>query len=1013
MDSERERIQADLRGLLHGEVLCDDAHLRLYAGDASLYEIRPLGVVRPRHAADVVACVKYAADHALPIHARGAGTGLAGESLGPGLVLDFAHSMRRIVDVSSDCVRLQPGVIHGQLNRFLAPRGRLFGPDPAMSSVTTMGSVLALNGAGSHWLRYGSARDRVESLQVVLADGSLVELGRHAVSFDDFSSSTNRGGDARPGSAAAAGSRLASLIHGVADIVRREAAVIAAHRPRSLVNRCGYQLHDVLVGGQVDLARLLVGSEGTLGLITEATVRLDPLPRAQGVALLFCDRLDAAARAALEAARMGLSAADLLDRRLLSIARETDPRYGRLIPVDVEAIVLVEQQGDDPRQVRDDLRRVIERVQGTQRWAFDARLATERDEIEFFWRLATQVVTRLYSLRGPTRPLPFVEDFAVPPEELPDFFLRLQQVLKNHQTTATVFGHAGHGQLHVRPFLDLNHPDDVRRMPALAADLYREVLAVGGTISGEHGDGLSRSWFVAEQYGPLYGVFRAIKQLFDPSNLFNPGKVVADAPQPLTANLRPVTPVVGESSQAPLAASGAAAPPLESPPPGSLVQLELHWERDELAQAAMSCNGCGQCRSLQTELRMCPIFRFSPREEAAPRAKANLVRAVVTGQLAPAELAGEPLKAIADLCVNCHQCRLECPANVDIPKLVLETKAQYVAQRGLPSADWFTTRLDQVSQWASWIRPLANWCLGNRQSRWLLEKIFGLAQGRKLPRLAPRSFLRQAHRRRWTRPPRQGGRRVVYFVDTYANWYDVELAEAVVRVLNHNGVAVFVPPDQLPSGMPAITAGDVERVRPQARRNIDLLAESVRQGYSIVTSEPSAALCLTREYPKLFDDDDTRLVAAHTLDITAYLWRLHEGGHLELDLKPLVHAVGYHLPCHQRALYGEGLGAALLRLIPGMTVQEIAAGCSGMAGTFGLKRQNYRNSLRIGWGLITALRDSHLALGSSECSACKLQMEQGTSKPTLHPVKLLALAYGLLPDLARHLTQRGDDHYVS
>jgi FAD/FMN-containing dehydrogenase/Fe-S oxidoreductase len=1046
MDSERERIQADLRGLLEGEVHCDDAHTQLYAGDASLYEIRPLGVIRPRHTADVVAAVKYAAEHQLPIHARGAGSGLAGESLGPGLVIDFAHFMRRIVDVQGNTARVQPGVVHAQLNRALAPRGLLFGPDPAMSSVTTMGGVLAINGAGSHWLRYGSARERVESLQIVLADGTLVEAGRHPV--DDGSQPARGESDVAGLHAAAAGSaglaaenraaeyraaeyrateyraagssaldpfaglapdvagslagvasvarepgadgagamsRLQPIVSELARLIGRESAVIKAHRPRSVVNRSGYHLYDIVQSGQLDLARMLVGSEGTLGLITEATVRLDPLPPFRGVALLFCDRLEAAARVALEAAKLGMSACDLLDRRLLSIARELNEGFETLIPVDVEAIVLVEQSGDDPRRIRDDLRRVIDRVQKVHKWAFDSRLAMEADEVDFFWRLATQVVSRLYSLRGPSRPLPFVEDFAVPPEELPDFFPRLQHVLKTHQTTATVFGHAGHGQLHIRPFLDIHDPDDVRRMPLFAADLYREVLAVGGTISGEHGDGLSRSWFVREQYGPLYSVFRSVKNLFDPLNVLNPGKVVADAPQPLTANLRSVP-----------------------EPAPNLVRLELNWDQDEISQAALSCNGCGHCRSTQDEVRMCPIFRFAPREEAAPRAKANLVRAVLAGRLPAAEMGGEALKAVADLCVNCHQCRSECPANVDIPKLVLETKAQFVAQRGLPSSDWLPTRLDTLAYWAGWLRPLTNWALGNTQARWLMEKLFGLAQGRKLPRLAARNFLRVAARNRWTTPPRHSGPRVLYFVDTYVNWFDPQLGEAVVRVLDHNGVAVFVDPDQESSGMPTLTAGDIERVKLQARRNIDRLAEAVRQGYTIVTSEPSAALCLTREYPKLFADDDTLLVAKNTVDVVAYLWRMHQAGKLELDLRPLPTTVGYHQPCHQRALYNEPIGARLLRLIPGVTVHPLDAGCSGMAGVFGLKRAHYRASLRAGWNMITALRRPSLIIGASECSACKLQMEQGTTKPTVHPLKMMALAYGLMPELARKLQQRGE-----
>ncbi|MFM9067764.1 MAG: heterodisulfide reductase-related iron-sulfur binding cluster, partial [Planctomycetota bacterium] len=356
------------------------------------------------------------------------------------------------------------------------------------------------------------------------------------------------------------------------------------------------------------------------------------------------------------------------------------------------------------------------------------------------------------------------------------------------------------------------------------------------------------------------------------------------------------------------------------------------------------------------------------------------------------------LKAVADLCVNCHQCRLECPANVDIPKVVLETKAQYVAASGLPWSDWLFTRLDALAAWGSWLRPLANWSLGNRQARWVLEKFFGLSRLRKLPRLERRSFLRVAQRQRWTRSTRHEGRRVLYVADTFANWFDTSIAEATVRVLKHNGVAVFVHPDLGPSGMAAITAGDVERVLPLVRDNIKLLAEAVRQGYTIVTSEPSTALCLTREYPHLVDDDDARLVAANPSEVCAYLWRLHESGKLELDFEPLPLTVGYHLPCHTRAVSQDVSGQNLLRLIPGLMVRHLDHGCSGMAGTYGLKRDHVRGSLRAGRGLIRALRDDAIILGSTECSACKVQMRQGTTKPTVHPIKLLAVSYGLLPD---------------
>jgi Fe-S oxidoreductase len=389
------------------------------------------------------------------------------------------------------------------------------------------------------------------------------------------------------------------------------------------------------------------------------------------------------------------------------------------------------------------------------------------------------------------------------------------------------------------------------------------------------------------------------------------------------------------------------------------------------------------------------------------------MRAVVHGELDPMSLAKDELKQIADLCVNCHQCRLECPAGVDIPKLMIEAKAQYVASNGLDTADWVLTRLDSIARWSSRLAPLSNWALHTRWTRWLIEKTVGIAQSRKLPRVASASFLRLAEQRRLTRPSRRSGGKVLYFVDLYANWYDVQLAEALVAVMEHNNIAVYVHPQQQPSGMNRISVGDVDRAHRAAARNVRILAEAVRQGYEIVCTEPSAALCLTREYPDLIDDDDVRLVASHTHEACSYLWRLHEAGKLELNFQPLNLTLGYHMPCHLRALEVGSPGERLLGLIKGVTARRIERGCSGMAGTFGLKRDNFRASLRAGWGLIRAMRDPAVQFGTTECSACKMQMEQGTSKPTIHPLKILALAYGLMPEVEMLFAAKSEELTVT
>jgi Fe-S oxidoreductase len=347
-------------------------------------------------------------------------------------------------------------------------------------------------------------------------------------------------------------------------------------------------------------------------------------------------------------------------------------------------------------------------------------------------------------------------------------------------------------------------------------------------------------------------------------------------------------------------------------------------------------------------------------------------------------------------------CRLECPANVDVPKMMLEAKASYVRTNGLGLHDWLLTRIDTLAALAGRLPGIANWALANPQARWLLEKVTGIAQGRKLPRLMRRSFLQQSAMRRLHHPPRLSGEKVVYFVDTYANHFDTQLAEALVTVLRHNGVAVFVPKDQLHAAMPMIAAGVIDAARDVAAQNVAMLAEHVRHGYTIVATEPSAALALTHEYPILLDDDeDAVLVAQHTQEACHYLWQLHQRGRLKLDFQTLRISLGYHVPCHLRAL---GVGAPaenLLRLVPGLRVNRVEKGCSGMAGLWGVKRENYRASLRAGLELISTIRHGAFQVGTTECSTCKMQMQQSSTKPTIHPIKLLALAYGLMPEVAQ------------
>ena len=987
MDAEQLRIREDLRGQIEGDVHCDDLFVQMYASDASIFEIPPLGVVLPRHRDDVAAVVRYAADRGLALYPRGAGTGLAGDSLGRGLIIDFSKYMRRIVSVGADEAIVQPGVVLAQLNSRLAKEGRIFGPDPAGIEVTTIGSVVALDASGSRWPAYGSARSHVRELEVVLADGRIVRLGRHTP-------------DQQADPAANPGGLLAA---GVDDIVTRYQDVIAHRRTRSLVDRSGYRLQDLHCGendSQLDLARLLVGSEGTLAIITEATLATVPLPGHVGSMILFFTSLSAAAQAAVELSTRSLRACDLMDRRHLSLARELDPRYEFLIPAEAEAVLLVECGGESPEEVREALRDHARLLVDERRLASSSHLALDPYDSDMLWQLARRYVPTLYRLRGSSRPAPFVEDIAVPPAALPKFLQRTLETLQRLQVTASIFGHAAHGQLHIRPFVDLTNGEDVRKLHELAEELYGHTWEVAGTISGEHAEGYSRTPYAAGQHGPLMAAFREVKELFDPRGILNPGKKIPSDAVAADAPLRRISYPQLDRLDVDDSPPAAAVPRL----PANLIELQLDWRPDEMMYAARMCNGCGACRTQSEGTRMCPTFRPLPREEASPRSKANLARGILTGSLPAGVVLEDAFKEVCDLCVHCHMCRLECPANVDIPKLMAEAKGAYVASNGLRLHDWFVTNIDALCGYAARMPRVANWAMRNRAARWVIERTFGIAQGRKLPRIAKRQFLESATQERLSKPNREPGEKALLFVDTFANFCDTQLAKALVAVLEHNGVSVYIPERQYQAGMPMISQGALGPARLLAERNVALLSEAVRQGYTIVSTEPSAILSLTREYAHLLgDDSDVRLVAENAVEATHYLWRLHQKGRLRLDFQSIEMIVGYHAPCHVKALEVGMPSVNLLGLIPGLEVRQIEKGCSGAAGLFGFQKKNYRASLRIGLPLITELRHGGYGAGVTECSTCRIQMEQGAPIPTLHPVKLVALAYGLMPELRQLL----------
>ena len=989
MDESRACIHDDLRGIISGELLFEPIERAAYAHDASLYEIDPLGVVVPRGVDDVTALVRYAGENGITIQPRGAGTGLAGETLGAGLVVDFSRHFRRIVQIGADHVVVQPGVVLDVLNSRLAAVGRRVGPDPSHSEARTIGGMVGLNAAGMRSIRYGTTADHVRKLGVVFANGEADEVGFELWPSPD---------DDEP-------SRYKDhVVRKLGTLYRRQADALRRHQPKSPRNRAGYALGAAASPLGVDFARLLVGSEGTLALVTEVTLKTVPIPASQSVVVLPFGRMIDAADAVGKCLKWHPSACELFDWRSLRLARDVLPAIRPWISDAAESVLILEFDGENPDEVLARLRDMVRAVDRAGVLAGPPMEATRRVDCEFLLGLRRAITPSLMRMKGPSRPVPFMEDVAVPPAALGELIRRVQEILKGYEVNWTVYAHAGDGQLHIRPFLDMSSTADLAKLEPMATAVLDATLDLGGTISGEHGCGLARTQFLRRQSGELYPIYREVKDAFDPYNLFNPGKVVGDDPHLMTRHLKPMV-AAGPAvpTEVTEAGSGEIArdPTSDDQTMPRLIPTLLYREIPILDQAS-ACNGCGTCRSLEPSLRMCPTFRALRTEAASPRNQANLLRQVATGAVDPRLWGSEELKANADLCIHCMACRTECPAGLDISSMMVEAKAAYVEEHGLPPTDWFLSRVDLWSSLASRFPILWNALLKSGSTRWLIERAFGLSQHRSLPQAHRTPFLRRAERLGLTKPrPQAPGPRVAYFVDVFANHFDQELAEAVVGVLRQAGVNVHVPRRQRGSGMAALVAGDLDHARSLAQANLRALGDSVRDGYTVVCSEPTATLMLRHEYLKLTDDLDARLVAENTMDVGQYLAGLSSRGQLPAPKHSLPVRVGYHQPCHLRALEVGTPGLDLIRLIRDLDVEFIDRGCSGMAGTFGMAAQNFRTSLRAGRGLLNRLHDDDIELGVTECGTCRMQMEQGTTKRTLHPVKLLSMSYGLNPSLLR------------
>jgi len=951
MQNFRE-IEAELRKRVAGEVRFDKYSRLLYSTDASMYEIEPIGVVIPRHRGDVQAAVETAKRFGVPVLPRGGGTALAGQTVGHAIVLDFTKYMNRVLEVNREELwcRVQPGVVQDELNAHVRGQGLLFGPDTSTSNRATIGGMIGNNSAGAHSLTYGKTIDHVLELTVVLSDGSLAALKN--LSPDELEQKTR--GDGVEGAAYRA----------VRTLAEKHREEILARYPKILRRVSGYNLDEFVKNQPFNLARMVVGSEGTLACVVEAKMRLVPKPKWTALDVIhFHDDIEAlqASYAILDTRPYALESTD---KMVLDLARGNIVQSKRLgfVQGNPSSLLIVEYAGETEAEVRDQVEK-LEAVRKAQRIGYAATQALKPEEVRAVWGVRKAGLGLLLGIKGDKKPIAFIEDTAVDPAQLPEFIRRFREVLRKHDAVAGYYGHCSVGCMHIRPLINLKQASEVKKMTAIADEITDLVMEFHGALSGEHGDGLARSHFNEKLYGKiLYNAFREVKKAFDPDGRMNPGKIV-DAP-PMTESLR-------------------ISPEYKAWQPETMLDFGA---QGGFAAAIEMCSGMGECRK-KLDGTMCPSYMATLEEEHSTRGRANALRAVLSGRVPKEEFTGERLHQVLDLCLECKACKAECPSNVDMAKLKYEFLHHYHEANGLPLRNRLFGRIETLSRWGSRFAPLSNVIANSRLNRWLMQRLAGIDARRPLPAFAATTFEKWFHDHAVEGKGENGA--VVLFHDTFNTFNTPSVAIAATRFLERAGYRVTLAEKRC-CGRPMISKGMLREARANAAWNVEQLYTRVEHGEVIVGLEPSCLLTLRDEYPDLLRSEKATAVATKSFLFEEFVAAERKAGRMNLHFSSNGKKALLHGHCHQKALVGTAPTVDMLKWA-GYEVTEVDSGCCGMAGSFGFEKEHYDVSLAIAERrLAPAVRaaSSDVEIVAAGIS-CRQQIDHTAGRKAKHPAEVL------------------------
>jgi FAD/FMN-containing dehydrogenase/Fe-S oxidoreductase len=897
-----DTLEQELRRQIEGEVRFDSITRALYSTDASVYQIQPQGVVIPKTRRDILRTIEICRKHGCSITMRGGGTSQAGQAIGAGLQVDCSKYYNRVLEVNEAerWARVEPGIVLDELNAQLAPLGLRFAPDISTASRATIGGMIANNSAGARSVLYGKTIDHVREATVALSDASVAhfrEIPREAIPAGD--------------------TLEAACYRTVVSLASEHATEIGRRYPKVLRRVAGYNLNEFTDPAKpVNLAKMIVGSEGTLGVVLEAKLGLVPLPKAKAVMVISFGGLLESLAATPVILRHAPSAVEVMDKAILDNTRQNaalDQIRSSFLDGDPAATLCVEFYADRKEDLPPRLEG-LEQDLRAQRLGYHYHHETDPARQARIWSLREAALGLSMAMKQDAKSISFVEDTAVSPERLSPYIGRFLEILHAHQTTAGIYAHASVGCLHVRPVVNLKTEEGVRKFEAIATEVADLVLEFGGSISGEHGDGLVRGPFLERMFGPvLYEAFREIKRAFDPAGLFNPGKIV-NAP-PLTSNFR-------------------FGPNYQTPRHDSWFDYS---EYGGLGEAVEMCSGVGACRK-KLAGTMCPSYMATRDEAHTTRGRANVLRQAMAGQLGETGLGDGGVHEVLDLCLECRACKTECPVGVDMARFKSEFLADYYRRHGVPLSARVLGNMQETSRWGSRFAPLSNWVARSFPARWANEKVLGLDRRRKPPRWKRETF------EHWTaRHPRAAGRPVSLFNDTFVNHYHPEVGVAAVEILERGGCGVNVVRPGC-CGRPQISKGLLAPARDHATRLTEALFPIADRGEPILFLEPSCLSALKEDAPALLRGEaqqKARTVAQACLLFDEY------AAQLDLPLREGPARILVHGHCHQKSMGLLPGTLALLSRVPSAAVVDLDAGCCGMAGSFGYGRKQYEVSRAI------------------------------------------------------------------